>query len=373
MRILVDENVPLAQELFGSHGDVVFFNGRSLSKIDLNDAKALICRSVTKANESLLSGSAIEFVGSCTIGTDHLDIDYLNNRHIRWVNAPGCNAQSVAEYVISCLALINKFHADFKVGIVGCGNVGSRVYEEMEGIGMSCSAYDPFRQEDPSLSDDKQYTSLEDAMNSDIVCVHTPFTTGGTYPTELMIGYAELALLKENAVLLSAGRGGVVDERAMVEVSVKRPDINWVMDVWANEPDINVKTHELAAIGTPHIAGYSLEGKQNGTKQVYDAFCKHFGVTANNDLKQSDERIQVPGKISSLKQLILTVYNPKHDGVRMTAARLDDSDNDASLSWFDALRKNYPIRHERTAYVFKNALLNEAEHRIALALGFQFG
>ena len=345
MKILVDENIPFAGETFGWHGDLVRFCGRELKPEDLFGTDALIIRSITRVNASLLAKHRPAFVGTCTIGTDHLDIAMLEASGIRWACAPGCNAQSVVDYVMSAIAALDgdqfvKAGDRLQVGIPGCGNVGGRLRLKMLELGFRISVYDPFLERDqiPEL------TSLDATFRSDIVCLHTPFTSGGPHPTANMIGLQQLELLAENAILVSAGRGGVIVENELIEFMDRRPDVRVVLDVWANEPCINAELLDRVAIATPHIAGYSVEGKRRGTEQVYQAFCEHFGLN-----EQALPELETAGPLTagSLAERLLEAYDPRDDMQTMRAAYANAHDEEkASGRWFDRLRRDYPERRE---------------------------
>ena len=342
MKIVVDENIPLAEELFGAHAEVIRCVGRSISQRELVDVQALIVRSVTLVDRSLLSNTDIEFVGSCTAGFDHIDAEFMAKAGIDWNYAPGCNARSVAEYVSSVLAALDTLEPGKRAGIIGCGHVGRAVYDELSNFGMEVVAYDPFLkgEEEP-----RTLTTLEDAMSSDIVCLHTPYTDDGPFPTAGMIGEAELNRLQTNAILISAGRGGVLDEQAMYSAAKARPDIRWVMDVWSGEPQINPASLELASIATPHIAGYSLEGKQNGSWQVYQHFCEHFGFSPKQRKEAPGERSERDS--ASIGETLLGVYDPRSDDERMRKAFIEATKEERKIgSWFDSLRRDYPQRRE---------------------------
>ena len=372
MKILIDQNVPLAEQLFGSHGELIYVDGRDIGKKEISEAKALICRSVTAVGAALLGDSSIEFVGSCTIGTDHLDTGYLESSNIQWTHAPGCNAQSVVEYVTSALAATNSLKLGLKAAIIGCGSVGSRVYSELQAFGISVVGYDPLLQADPAKDSFLDLVSLEAAMSSDIVCLHTPYTESGAFPTADMIGENLLALLRPNAILVSAGRGGVVQESAMRSIAEKRPDIRWALDVWMGEPFIDSKTLDISTIATPHIAGYSLEGRQNGSKQVYKTFCEYFGFTPvdNCDYRQAKSDAVLTG--CSIEEILLAVYDPREDDKKLRAAQSSTAvKGTSSGTWFDRLRKEYPSRRERSAYRLSSADLSSSDMSLAAALGFE--
>lgn len=348
MKVLVDENIPFAEETFGQHADLERFHGRQLTAQMLAGVEALITRSITQVDASLLSLYSPKFVGSCTIGTDHLDINYLEDSGIRWTAAPGCNAQSVVDYVLSVLAVINAGCLPETVGIVGCGNVGGLLRERLLKIGCSLKVYDPFLSKDRigELTD-----SLDEVMSCELVCVHTPLTKSDQteFPTDSMIDRALLGNLPTDAILVNAGRGGVIREHDLIAFMSQRPDVRVVLDVWENEPAISQELMSMATIATPHIAGYSMEGKMRGTRQIYKEFCDCFGfVPGSVELLPP---IAQKLKAESIADLLLQIYNPQVDMYRMRSAlTLATGESKKTGGWFDELRKNYPERREIASY-----------------------
>lgn len=357
MKILVDENIPFAEETFGQHAYLERFHGRQLTPQMLAGAEALITRSITQVDASLLSTHSPKFVGSCTIGTDHLDINYLEKSGICWTAAPGCNAQSVVDYVLSALAVVNAGNLPETVGIIGCGNVGGLLRERLLNIGCSLKVYDPFLSKDDigELTD-----SLDEVMSSGLVCVHTPLTrhdqTG--FPTEGMIDSVLLANLPKDAILLNAGRGGVVCENDLIAFMSQRPDVQVILDVWDNEPRISQQLMSMVTLATPHIAGYSMEGKVRGNLQVYRKFCDYFGFAPGSIelLPQIAQKL----KPDSVAELLLQIYNPQVDMYRMKSAlTLASMEAKKTGSWFDELRKNYPERREIASYGVEGVISTE--------------
>lgn len=357
MKILVDENIPFAEETFGQHAELERFHGRQLTPRMLAGAEALITRSITRVDASLLSMHSPKFIGSCTIGTDHLDINYLEKSDICWTAAPGCNAQSVVDYVLSALAVVNAGKLPETVGIVGCGNVGSLLRERLLKIGCNLKVYDPFLSRDRigELTD-----SLDEVMSSGLVCLHTPLTRSGQteFPTEGMIDSVVLANLPQGAILLNAGRGGVICETDLVGFMSKRPDVQVILDVWANEPKISQELMSMVKLATPHIAGYSMEGKVRGNLQVYRKFCDYFGFAPGSVelLPQVARKL----KAGSIAELLLQIYNPQVDMYRMKSAlTLASAEATKTSSWFDELRKNYPERREIASYAIEGEISSE--------------
>jgi len=356
MNIVADENIPYVHELFDCFGSVKTLPGRHMTSNDLIEADALLVRSVTNVNEQLLKKSNVGFVGTCTIGTDHLDTQYLEQRGIDYSSAPGCNAQSVVQYVLTVLADCGKLDTALSVGIVGCGNVGRRLHASLKAIGFNCRVYDPFltKANNPDIC---EWGAL---FASDILCLHAPLTQTGPHPSHHMFNIEVLQGLKENTFLLNAGRGGVIDNQALLKVMGERKDLQVVLDVWENEPDINLALLKQVKIGTPHIAGYSDEGRTNGALMIFKALLAFLakneasfdeayfdeayfdGVYSSVVSKAFGEPEAISGE--TLEDYILATYNLSADHQRLLAAQ----DNMPLL--FDKLRKNYPGRREFSHY-----------------------
>ena len=366
MKIVADENMPLVSEMFSAYGEVGTFPGRELGPEQVKDADVLLVRSVTQVNADLLAGSPVRFVGSATIGTDHVDQNYLKQNDIQFANAPGCNANAVVQYVLSVLCRLRPGWQEQTVGIVGCGNVGGWLYQTLQKLGVDCRCYDPFLLETENID----LVSFEEVIQSDILCLHTPLTTDGPYPTFHLFNEAVLSQLAPNALLINAGRGAVVDNRALLDML---PQKSWqvALDVWEGEPDISLPLLELVDIGTPHIAGYSYDGKVNGTTMVRDAFCAWLGKTVP-DLNFDPEHLigeKIKGQeqligldSSTLSDAVLATFDVAQEDQRMRDAllALDLSSGLASAASvskeFDRLRKTCPKRLEFQHYLVKGCV-----------------
>lgn len=362
MKIVADENIPLVEEFFQDFGDVVRLPGRQMRQEDLRDADALLVRSVTQVNAALLADTSVRFVGTCTIGVDHLDADFMNINDIRYASAPGCNANSVVEYVYAALCHLDVNWLPLKVGIIGCGNVGGLLHRRLRAQGVDCYCYDPFltEQQNPDL------TSLEAVLACDIVSMHTPLTVTGEHPSFHLIGARELEQLKPGAVLLNCGRGPVIDNQALLRHLRNGKDLKVVLDVWEPEPEISLPLLERVALGTPHIAGYSYDGKLKGTEMIYKAFCIHLGVSPQkkiSDLIQtpSENRLKaaLPDAWSAVKQLIPQIYDIAADDRRLRELSAQALAGTADFGpGFDLQRKHYPVRREFHNYHLEHSLTN---------------
>ena len=272
LKIVADENIAYAQHFFADIGELILLSGRAISHSDVQDADILLVRSVTLVNRELLEGSSVRFVGSCTIGTDHIDTQWLSENSIHFSYAPGCNAQAVVEYVLAALRALDVDLPASKVGIVGCGNVGGRLLRYLQRIDVDVVGYDPLL-----MNSDLPLVDFETILTCDVICLHTPLTKSGAHSTYHMFDTSVINSLKPGTVLLNAGRGAVIDNAALLQRIENSADLNVVLDVWENEPAINGDLLAHVAIGTPHIAGYSAEGKLRGTEMVYEALCNILG------------------------------------------------------------------------------------------------
>jgi erythronate-4-phosphate dehydrogenase len=353
MKIIADENIPCVEQAFASLGEVTLLPGRGMQAADVRDADVLLVRSVTRVDASLLDNSAVRFVGSATIGFDHVDRDYLRNRGIGFSTAPGSNATSAAEYVISVLMVLSAQQgfelAGKTVGIIGCGNVGSRVRQRLTALGMHCLVNDPPLQAQ-GVQDD--FVPIEAALQADIVTVHVPLERSGVHPTLHLIDAARLRQLAPGAIFINTSRGAVADNQALDVALEHRDDLTVVLDVWENEPAISTRLLQRVALGTPHIAGYSLDGKLRGTEMIYDAVCRHFDRTVQ--WRAADAVDAAPayrlahdaeeGVLATLREAVLSVYDVREDDARLRATLALSADERSAA--FDSLRKNYPIRRE---------------------------
>ena len=355
MLIVADENIPLLDSFFGDIGEIRRVSGRSMSNEDVRDADIVLVRSVTRVNRELLEGSRVRFVGTTTIGTDHVDLDWLEAAGIRFSAAPGCNANSVAEYVLSVLSL----HAErrgladwsqLSVGIVGVGNVGGELAHKLERLGFDVRLCDPPRAD--REEDDQEFVSLEEAMKCDVVSLHTPLTREGDHPTLHMIGNAELETLGANQLLINAGRGEVIDSSALLARLEQGNAPVVVLDVWEQEPRIHPELVDRVWLATPHIAGYSLEGKVQGTEMIYQALSQFLGLPVR---KKAGQFLPEPAlsKISftssaeeedAIRIALRACYDPRRDDAKLRNTMAGSPEERGAA--FDRLRRDYPVRRE---------------------------
>ncbi|CAM4023279.1 4-phosphoerythronate dehydrogenase [Vibrio neonatus] len=279
MKIVIDENMPYAKELFGKLGEVVALSGRTISADDLVDVDALMIRSVTKVNQALLEkANKLKFVGTATAGYDHLDQQALQDKGVAYTHAPGCNKVGVAEYVISSLMVLAQQQGfsifDKTVGIIGAGQVGSYLAKCLQGIGIQVLINDPLKEAE---GDPRQFTPLNELLErSDVISLHTPITRDGEYPTHHLIDSKRLQAMRPEQILINAARGPVVDNQALKQRLQLNDGFTAVLDVFEFEPEVDLELLPLLAFATPHVAGYGLEGKARGTTMIFNSFCQHI-------------------------------------------------------------------------------------------------
>ncbi|MCJ2375489.1 4-phosphoerythronate dehydrogenase [Vibrio sp. ZSDZ34] len=356
MKIIVDEAMPYAVDLFGQLGEVIAKPGRELTADDLIDVDALMIRSITKVNESLLEkANALKFIGTATAGMDHVDQDVLKQRGVFFTAAPGCNKVGVAEYVISSLMVMAQQQGfsifDKTVGIVGCGQVGSYLQKCLQGIGIQVLLNDPLKK---LQGDERLFTDLDTLLEqSDVVTLHTPITRNGEFPTHHLINDVRLAKFRPDQILINAARGAVVDNNALKQRLLKQDGFTAVLDVFEFEPVVDFDLLPLLTFATPHIAGYGLEGKARGTTMIFNSYCEFLGLTKRADPDDLLPTAPIPeltlnrewdeATLHSMTQIIYDVR--KDDAIFRREVYRENG--------FDKMRKNYWDRREYGAVLVK--------------------
>lgn len=348
LKILVDENIMYANHLFNNTGKVVPFKGRALSKSDLMSADALIIRSVTKIDSSLLDGTPIKFIGSITSGIDHVDKQFLTKSGIKFVSTPGCNAIAVAEYVFSALLFLaerdNFQLTDRTVGIVGVGHIGKQLKKILEVWGVKTFLCDPPRQD---RGDNEDFLSLKSLIKKvDIITLHTPLYINNPYKTLYLINKSIISNLKKNSILINTARGAVMNNLELLETLKLRQDIKVIMDVWESEPNISIELLKRIDIGTAHIAGSTLESKVNSIMTIFQLWNEFINKSKKITLK-SFQPLKKFNKINfndllnqkNLKNLINLVHNICYDD--MSLRKISSASNT-----FDKIRNCYTPRRE---------------------------
>jgi len=353
MLIVADENIPLLDAFFAGFGEIRRVPGRAIDRATVEQADVLLVRSVTNVNRALLEGSKVRFVGTCTIGTDHLDLDYFTEAGITWSSAPGCNARGVVDYVLGSLMTLAEIEGvelpQRTYGVIGAGEVGGRLIKGLKGLGWNVKVCDPPRQ----AVEGGDYVSLEQIIEQcDVISLHTPLTRTGAGATWHLFDEPRLQKLKPGTWLINAARGPVVDNAALRNVLLAREDLQAVLDVWEAEPEVDVDLAELCVLATPHIAGYSLDGKQRGTAQIYQAYCEFIGQTPSiqlSDLLPAPWLSEVTLHADSdpawaLAMLCRGVYDPRRDDADFRRSLVGNVAEQRAA--FDVLRKQYPVRRE---------------------------
>ncbi|MGF6316645.1 4-phosphoerythronate dehydrogenase PdxB [Pseudomonas frederiksbergensis] len=376
MLIVADENIPLLDAFFAGFGEIRRVPGRAIDCATVEQADVLLVRSVTNVNRALLEGSKVRFVGTCTIGTDHLDLDYFRQAGITWSSAPGCNARGVVDYVLGSLLTLAEIEgADLTqrtYGVVGAGEVGGRLVKVLQGLGWNVLVCDPPRQ----AAEGGDYVSLEQIIEQcDVISLHTPLDKQGPQSTWHLFDKNRLNQLKPGAWLINASRGPVVDNAALRQVLLEREDLQAVLDVWEGEPEVDVALAELCVLATPHIAGYSLDGRQRGTAQIYQALCEFLGQPEQvslDDLLPAPWLSAVTLNADSdpawvLAMLCRGVYDPRRDDANFRRSLVGHVSEQRAA--FDALRKHYPLRREIDGLKVRIEGDSPALQRIVAALG----
>ena len=354
MLIIADQNIVFVKEAFAALGEVRLMRGREMTPAAVREATLLLVRSITPVNRALLEGSAVRFVATATIGTDHVDADYLREAGVAFAAAPGSNANSVSEYITAALLVLA--HRQGRplegrtIGIVGAGNVGSRVEAKVRALGMRARLNDPPLRR---ATGDAKYLPIEELLDCDFITLHVPLEKGGPDPTWHMAGADFLARMRPEATLLNSSRGAVADNGALlVALNAGRPGAA-VLDVWEGEPRIRLALLAKAALATPHIAGYSFDGKVNGTEMICRAACAFLGRKPEWSPARCMPPPRVPEVVldpraaepeESLREAVLKVYPIERDDAALRKlASLPPAEQGA---YFDRLRAEYPVRRE---------------------------
>lgn len=341
MKVVVDDKIPYIKgEVEKLAEDVVYLPGAKIRPEDVQDADALIVRTRTHCNRDLLEGSKVKFIATATIGFDHLDPQYLEEAGIQWTNCPGCNATSVAQYVYSSLLLLEQdFDINLKtstLGIIGVGNVGTAVYQKCKDLVGRVLLNDPPRQEQEGEATNFQWSTLSRLMEEcDIITIHTPLVMDGPHPSFHLVDEDFLHHLSRKPFLINGGRGEVVDNEALERAIDEKRIRQAIIDTWENEPNIRLSLLKKVFIGTPHVAGYSADGKANATRMSLEALAKWL----QKDIQFQIKAPTLPeGTITATepKELALQLYNPKQDSQTLKE----------HPERFEAQRGNYPLRRE---------------------------
>lgn len=336
IKVIADESMPGIEPLFGDLAEIAWADGRSIDNEMLRGSDVLLCRSVTKVDRELLQNTGVKFVGTATIGTDHLDCHWLSAQNIQWANAAGCNAAAVAQYVLSAIAYwckqSKRRFAALKVGIVGAGNVGSELARCLDLLGVRYCLYDPPLE---ITGDKRLMVDFDRLVKCDVITLHVPLTEHGKYATRHLFDQCRLKQLVNDQLLINASRGAIVDNRSLIE-NANFTNAQVVLDVFENEPDVSIALLERCLLATPHIAGHTLEGKLRGSWMIYQAFCRYFDLPEEH----SERALYPPQNTISLQnnlleEQLLSLYDIKADSSALRNRR-----GLAMAAHFDQLRKD---------------------------------
>lgn len=343
MKLITDTYIPLIEELFSPHFEITQLHPNDITANTLKNADILICRSVTPVNATLLTGTAVKFVGTTTSGYDHLDTAWLDSQGIAWRAAKGCNALAVAEYVVGCVAWLRQqgylAAPKLRAGIIGVGEVGQRVADKLRLLGFELLLNDP-----PRAIKDPHFNSvpLSEFKDLDLICIHTPLTQQGDYPTYHLIDEAFLQQQKPDTILLNAGRGGVIDTQTLLRAG---QHLHWCLDVYENEPCPEKSLVSRALISTPHIAGHSIQAKWHGTEMIYQQLMAFLNQPASKLAHYPIARPQLildaPEHTITWQDIVLALYNPDNDSQLLKRYFQENPQGN-----FAAIRNHYRIRHE---------------------------
>ncbi|MCD6596398.1 MAG: 4-phosphoerythronate dehydrogenase [Bacteroidales bacterium] len=372
MRIVADDKIPFLMGVLEPYAEVDYFPGAKINRHTLKNADALITRTRTKVTKKLLKDTTVKLVATATIGYDHIDTGWLTRNEIQWTNAPGCNSTSVMQYIAASLVfLAQKKGFRFKdktLGIVGVGNVGSKVAQMAEVLGFKVLLNDPLRERKEGKG---AFVSLEEIKETaNIITFHVPLNKEGLDRTLEMVNTDFFNSLKKTPILINSSRGPVVDGEAFKKAIQTKKVSGAVLDVWNNEPQIDQELVELLDIVTPHIAGYSIDGKANGTAMSVNAVSNFFGFPLRN---WSPENLPEPeNPLIKINDSDLSMQEILETAIYYTyPIERDDTNLRTNLSDFEKLRGNYPVRREFPAYQIKLKSGNENIYKKLMKLGFK--
>lgn len=373
--IVADENIEMLHEAFSGFGEIIAMPGREITPEIIRDADVLLIRSVTKADAALLEGSSVKFIGTATIGTDHVDTEYLAKRGIVFTDAKGCNADAVAQYFITLYSkyiVENDRPSDLITGIIGAGNIGSRIKNFLEVFDKKYILNDPPLME--AGTTDFKFSSLKDALSADIVTFHTPLVTSGAHPTLRLLNEHNIKYLKTGSYIINSSRGEVAENKALLDAMTIFDSVISA-DVWEGEPDINIPLLGKSFTATPHVAGYSLEGKINGTRILHEKlarFLKTDPYFTPRLPKVENHLIEINSTLPTeeiLYRITRHIYDIDADTARMKKLKFLAKEKRAG--YFDDLRKNYRLRREFSNYNIKLTPYNSSLTDRLRALGFK--
>jgi erythronate-4-phosphate dehydrogenase len=371
LRIIADDKIPYLKGVLETYWEIEYLPGNKITRESAKNADALLVRTRTHCGPALLDGTSVRFIATATIGFDHIDTAYCQEQNIRWTNAPGCNSASVAQYIALALIQIAKFNKSElrgkTIGIVGVGNVGSKVAGIASAFGMKILLNDPPRSRKEGS---KNFVKLDELLaTADIVTLHVPLNTAGEDKTLHLFDEMMLGKMKPRASLINTSRGEVIETSALVKTLTNRRIACAVLDVWENEPNINILLMEKVLIATPHIAGYSADGKANGTTMIVQAISRQFGLPLTNWFpagipSPAEPDIFLDGNVKSAEEILTEVIMHTYD------IGADDHRLRTTPSTFEEQRGYYPLRREFHAYTVHAKNTGPSTLQVLKDLGF---
>lgn len=371
MKIIIDDKIPYIRGAFEAVAEVIYLPGSKTTATIVRDADAIITRTRTICNEKLLAGSTVKFIATATIGYDHIDTDYCDRVGIKWTNAPGCNSRSVEQYIASALMVLAEEKRlnlnELTIGVVGVGNVGSKVARVCGLLGMKVLLNDPPRER---IEGSAQFVSMEQIKSeADIITLHVPLNIKGDDATYHLADDSFFKSLKKKPVLINSCRGEVVRTESVKLALIKGEIADFVCDCWENEPDIDLELLEMTRLATPHIAGYSKDGKATGTLMSVQAVSNFFNLGLDNWRPEGIELpahpvIQIDGKGLTEQQIISKAILHTYD------IRNDDALFRSKPADFEKQRGDYPTRREFPAYTIEATSVSQETMQKLKKMGF---
>lgn len=362
LTVTADQHIPYIKELLAPYCKLQLLPASDITNRSIKDSDALIIRTRTHCNATLLEGTKVQFIATATIGYDHIDTHYCQQKGIYWTTAPGSNANSVVQYVMAALSALairnNKRLSDWTLGIIGVGNVGSRLAQTASIIGMKTLLNDPPREK---IEGSQGFTDIDTLLSeSDIITIHTPLTTQGEFATYHLADRSFFERCTSHPIVINSARGEVVDTAAILEAAQRNIISDMVIDCWQSEPHISMELLNRATIATPHIAGYSLDGKLNATMSAVSQFAKYFDLEQPQYLPTLPQVTSRPIEVALndryyIERAILATYNPI----------IETDQLKSHPDHFEAIRNHYPLRREAQGYSLS------AYNELLRALGFK--
>jgi erythronate-4-phosphate dehydrogenase len=372
MKIVADHKIPFLKGVFEPFAEVVYLPGGKIKKAQINDADALLTRSITQCDSKLLEGSSVKLIASATIGDDHIDKEFCQSKSIKWTTAQGCNANGVVQYFTAGLLSVSEKAGfvvkDKTIGIVGVGNIGSKVANTCRTLGMRVLLNDPPRER---VEGSKTFNDLEIIQKeADIITFHVPLTYGGPEKTFHLFEHDFINKLSKPIILINTSRGPVTDSEALKYGKDQGKISHLILDVWEGEPHIDPEVLELASIGTPHIAGYSIKGKAKATEMIVHSVSEFFNLPLKNwkpDLGLQNMILHVDVKNLNEQQSIQKVFQAVYD------IQKDDELLRENPSDFERIRGSYVFRRENSGYILNLKNSNQNIVQVLSELDFKIG